>query len=178
LGLLEDLINCVAIDGNGNKWIGIGYSGCLAKFDGTNWTKYNSGNSGLPDNTVNCLAIDGNGNKWIGTNLGGLAVFNENGVVSIEDKSKITPNTFLIAQNYPNPFNPSTLISYSLPIASKIKLIVYNAIGQTVKILENEFKNAGNYSVTFNAGELTSGIYFYKIEAGQFSQVKKMMLIK
>jgi hypothetical protein len=65
-----------------------------------------------------------------------------------------------------------------LPSVSNVKLFVYNTLGQTVKILENGFKNAGNYSVTFNAADIPSGIYFYKLEAGQFSQVKKMMLIK
>jgi hypothetical protein len=88
------------------------------------------------------------------------------------------PSIFALNQNYPNPFNPSTVISYSLPLASNVKLIVYNTIGQTVKVLENGFKNAGNYSVNFNADGLPSGIYFYKLEAGQFIQVKKMMLLK
>ena len=81
-------------------------------------------------------------------------------------------------QNYPNPFNPSTIISYSLPMASNVKLMVYNAIGQPVRVLENGFKNAGSYNVSFNASELSSGIYFCKIEAGQFSQIRKMMLVK
>jgi hypothetical protein len=57
-------------------------------------------------------------------------------------------------------------------------MLVYNSIGQTVRILENGFKNAGNYTVSFNASELPSGVYFYRIEAGQFSQIRKMMLLK
>jgi hypothetical protein len=65
-----------------------------------------------------------------------------------------------------------------LPQASNVKLIVYNAIGQPVRVLENGFKNSGTYNVTFNASELSSGIYFCKIEAGQFSQIRKMMLLK
>jgi hypothetical protein len=88
------------------------------------------------------------------------------------------PNDFTLSQNYPNPFNPSTVISYSLPSSSNVKLIVYNTLGQCIKTLENEFKPAGNYYVNFNASALPSGIYFYKLEAGQFSQIKKMMLIK
>jgi hypothetical protein len=70
------------------------------------------------------------------------------------------------------------MISYSLPLASNVKISVYNAIGETVKILENGFKSAGNYSVSFNAANMPSGIYFYRIEAGTFSQVRKMMLLK
>jgi Secretion system C-terminal sorting domain len=108
-------------------------------------------------------------------------------ILDATDSSKITGvnllgktglNTFRLQQNYPNPFNPNTLISYSIPSASNIKLIVYNTLGQKVKDLENGFKNAGNYSVNFNASDLPSGIYFYKLEAGQFSQVKKMILLK
>jgi hypothetical protein len=90
----------------------------------------------------------------------------------------VTPENITLAQNYPNPFNPSTVISYSVPLASNVKLIAYNTLGQTVKVLENGFKNAGNYSVNYDAADLPSGIYFYKLEAGQFSQVKKMMLLK
>lgn len=88
------------------------------------------------------------------------------------------PKDYTLSQNYPNPFNPTTVISYSLPTASNIKLVVYNALGQTIKVLENRNKNAGNYSVNFDASKLPSGIYFYKLEAGQFTQVKKMMVIK
>jgi uncharacterized protein (TIGR02145 family) len=88
------------------------------------------------------------------------------------------PKNYELSQNFPNPFNPNTVISYSLPLASNVKLIVYNSLGQTVKVLENGFKNAGIYTVNFNATELPSGIYYYKIEAGQFSQIKKMILLK
>jgi hypothetical protein len=88
------------------------------------------------------------------------------------------PSVYTLNQNYPNPFNPSTMIAYSIPNASNVKLLVYNAIGQVLRVLEDGFKSAGNYSISFNASELPSGLYFYKIEAGQFSQIKKMMLVK
>jgi len=88
------------------------------------------------------------------------------------------PTVYSLNQNYPNPFNPNTMISYSLPKASNVKITVYNAIGETVTVLENGFKSAGNFTVTFNASEMPSGIYFYRIEAEKFSQVKKMMLLK
>ena len=97
---------------------------------------------------------------------------------SIVEADVNSPSVFSLNQNYPNPFNPSTIISYSLPQASNVKLIVYNAIGQPIRVLENGFKNSGTYNVTFNASELSSGIYFCKIEAGQFSQIRKMMLLK
>jgi uncharacterized protein (TIGR02145 family) len=100
-------------------------------------------------------------------------------VTGINDHSNNTlPKSFDLLQNFPNPFNPNTVISYSLPLSSNIRLIVYNSVGQTVKVLENGFKNAGNYSINFNAAELASGTYFYKIESGQFTQIKKMIFLK
>jgi hypothetical protein len=99
-------------------------------------------------------------------------------VTSVMQESSHIIKNFLLFQNYPNPFNPNTVISYSLPSALNVKLIVYNTLGQTVKILENGFKIAGNYSINFNASKIPSGIYFYKLETGQFSQIKKMILLK
>ena len=96
--------------------------------------------------------------------------------VEVNFNSQVT--SFSLDQNYPNPFNPGTTIAYSLPEASNVKLSLFNAIGQQVKIIENVYKNAGTYKVTLNADDLNSGIYFYKIEAGHFSQIRKMILIK
>ena len=98
-------------------------------------------------------------------------------VTSIEDE----PNTILqfdLAQNYPNPFNPSTTIRYQLARQSAVTLIVYNTLGQKVATLVNEFKPAGSHSINFDASEFSSGIYFYRIEAGDFTSVKKMILMK
>ena len=97
---------------------------------------------------------------------------------SVKNELNAGLHGYELSQNYPNPFNPSTIISYSLPSASNVKLIVYNTLGQIVKTLESGYKTAGNYSINFNASDLPSGIFFYKLEAGKFSQIKKMMLIK
>jgi photosystem II stability/assembly factor-like uncharacterized protein len=103
---------------------------------------------------------------------------------SKEVEVTVIPNIFSLEQNYPNPFNPNTVISYSLPSASNVKLIVYNTLGQTIKVLENEYKHAGNYTVNFNASDLPSGIYFYTIQTisndGKqiFTSTKKMILLK
>jgi hypothetical protein len=99
-------------------------------------------------------------------------------ITGTSKESNNLPKDFALSQNYPNPFNPSTTISYSIPTSSNVRLIVYNTLGQAVKVLENGFKIAGNYSINFNAYGLPSGIYFYKLESGQFSQVKKMILVK
>jgi hypothetical protein len=88
------------------------------------------------------------------------------------------PSKFELSQNYPNPFNPSTTISYSLPKVGHVSLKVYNALAQEVAVLVNGIKEAGNHKIDFNASNLNSGIYFYKLEAGDITQVKKMTLIK
>ncbi len=88
------------------------------------------------------------------------------------------PKVFSLSQNYPNPFNPITKINYSLPNQVNVTLKVYDILGRLVKTLVNEFKVAGNYSVSFDGSGLASGVYFYKIEAGEFVQSKKMVLVK
>ncbi len=88
------------------------------------------------------------------------------------------PVSFNLEQNYPNPFNPSTKIIYSIPQESKVTLKIFNILGQQVKTLVNETQRQGTYTVTFNASSLPSGIYFYNIEAGNYNQVKKMILLK
>ncbi|HAX48411.1 MAG TPA: hypothetical protein DCX92_05450, partial [Bacteroidetes bacterium] len=89
------------------------------------------------------------------------------------------PMSFALAQNYPNPFNPTTEIKFELPQNTFVTLKVYNAVGQVVaELVNNEYKNAGRYSVSFDGTKLASGIYFYSIEAGLYKDVKKMVLIK
>ncbi len=88
------------------------------------------------------------------------------------------PKKFELSQNYPNPFNPATTIRFSLPEAGNVKLTLFNILGQEVKTLVNEFKESGVHTINFNASELNSGVYIYKIEAGSFVQTRKMTLIK
>jgi hypothetical protein len=88
------------------------------------------------------------------------------------------PIQFELAQNYPNPFNPSTTIKFSLPQNSFVTLKVYNALGQEVSTLVNGFTESGIHSINFDASNLNSGIYFYKLDAGKYSDVRKMTLIK
>jgi hypothetical protein len=92
-------------------------------------------------------------------------------------KEKI-PTRFDLKQNYPNPFNPVTNIKYDLPKDIFVTVKIYDILGREIKTLVNEFKQAGSYIISFNGSELASGIYFYRIQAGNFVQVKKMLLIK
>lgn len=89
-----------------------------------------------------------------------------------------TPSVYELSQNYPNPFNPSTAIKFNMPEAGNVKLVVYNMLGQEVRTLVNGFREAGSYTMNFDATGLTSGIYLYKIETNGFVQTRKMMLIK
>jgi hypothetical protein len=84
----------------------------------------------------------------------------------------------VLDNNYPNPFNPVTHIRYGLPKTSDVKIEIYNIIGQKIKTLLDKPMEAGYHQVEFNSQNLSSGIYFYRIEAGEFQDVKKMILIK
>lgn len=89
------------------------------------------------------------------------------------------PNQYTLKQNYPNPFNPTTTIGYSLPLDSRVNLIVYDVTGkEIISLVTNEQKAAGYYATTFNASNLSSGIYYYRLIAGDYKETKKMMLIK
>ncbi|QQS35186.1 MAG: T9SS type A sorting domain-containing protein [Ignavibacteriales bacterium] len=96
----------------------------------------------------------------------------------IEAEVTPVPVKFDLAQNFPNPFNPTTTINYAIPQASNVTLKVYNMLGQEVKTLVNKFVEAGQHTVKFDAQDLNSGLYFYKLEAGSFNMVKKMTLLK
>jgi len=99
-------------------------------------------------------------------------------VTNTEDETNLQPKEFSLEQNYPNPFNPSTRIQYQVSGVSHINLKVYDVLGNEVATLVNEEKQAGSYEVDFNASQLTSGVYFYTINAGSFVETKKMILLR
>jgi hypothetical protein len=100
------------------------------------------------------------------------------GTVDVEYAHDNTPQTFVLSQNYPNPFNPTTTIQYQVPQGSNVKIVVYDALGRQVAVLVDGFQNAGTYTTNFNASNFASGIYFYRMEAGNFVKVNKMLLLK
>jgi len=113
------------------------------------------------------------------------SVYSDIQTMNIEPYRKITNadeinsiKEYKLNQNYPNPFNPSTTIKYSIPKSSLVTLKVYDILGKEIATLVNEEKTAGNYQVEFNAANLPSGVFFYRIQAGSFNQVRKMLLIK
>ncbi len=88
------------------------------------------------------------------------------------------PASYALSQNYPNPFNPTTQVQYALPVAGQATLKIFNILGQEVKTLVNGYQAAGRYTAKFDASSLSSGVYFYRIQSGSYSSIKKMMLIK
>jgi glucuronoarabinoxylan endo-1,4-beta-xylanase len=98
--------------------------------------------------------------------------------VSNQREEELVPESFELKQNYPNPFNPTTTIQYSVPEFTDVRLNVYDVTGRLVKTLVHQGQSAGTYTVSFNATALATGVYFYKLQAGSYIQVKRMMLIK
>jgi hypothetical protein len=109
----------------------------------------------------------------------GWANFNPGNLTSVKEETLSTvPSNFDLAQNFPNPFNPSTKIRFSVPSDGAVKLTVYNALGQLVSELINDFRSAGTYEVNWDATNLTSGVYVYRLEAGAVNLTRKMSLLK
>jgi hypothetical protein len=124
----------------------------------------------------------------LGSNIAGTGSWSSAMTVTkfldlINEKNGL-PLTYEMYQNFPNPFNPSTMINYALPFSSNVRIEIYNVLGQKIRELLNEQKNAGYYSVNFNTTGLASGIYFYFIDAksndgkSEFRNTKKMVLLR
>ncbi|HUI29376.1 MAG TPA: endo-1,4-beta-xylanase [Candidatus Acidoferrales bacterium] len=96
----------------------------------------------------------------------------------VENPASPIPSKYFLSQNYPNPFNPVTSIEYQLPIETYVTLEVYDILGREIATLVHGRQNAGTHDVTFDAGDLPSGVYFYRIEAGRFAEVKKLVVVR
>ena len=99
-------------------------------------------------------------------------------VNKVEPTENLTPEEFELRQNYPNPFNPSTIISYQIPTNCHVDLSVYNILGQKVTSLVSKKQDAGTYIVEWDASKYSSQIYFYRIQAGKYNDIKKLILMK
>ena len=108
----------------------------------------------------------------------GIDVYRFQGVPTAIESEVAIPENFKLSQNYPNPFNPVTTIQYKLPFTSDVKLIIYNLLGQEVFRLEQFAQLAGNHRVIWDASSVASGVYFYRLQAGDFVQTRKMVLLK
>ena len=174
-GLTNTNASALAVSGT-NLFAGT-YSGgvYLLANNGTSWTAVNTG---LTNTYVNALAVSGT-NLFVGTQAGGVwrRPLSEM-ITSVERLPSDLPTHFSLDQNYPNPFNPATAISFSLPSQSFVSLKVFDALGREVDVLLSEELSAGTYSRQWNAGGLSSGIYFYRLQAGSFTETKKLVLLR
>ncbi|MDP1995198.1 MAG: sugar-binding protein [Ignavibacteria bacterium] len=128
---------------------------------------------------VFCYSPFNNDQSWSNPSLWLWTWIGNKMTVGVEDETNNTVvNSFNLAQNYPNPFNPSTKISYALQNPELVTLRVFDVLGREVATLVNQYQSAGNHTVSFDANSLASGMYFYKLEAGSFQSIKKMMLLK
>ncbi len=195
-GLPNNYINDVLAESDGTKWIGVGLTsferrGALVKYFNETFTVFNTINSPILPGCVKSIFIDSHKNKWIAVSPywdqsttssygGGLAVYNENGVILSVEKNDIGTSCFdfSLSNNYPNPFNPTTTIEYSLPESQFVNLSVYNVLGQKVAAIINEEQTAGKHKVEFNGADLPSGVYIYRLETEKKTLARKLILMK
>jgi len=138
---------------------------------------------GITDNNLKSIHFCQTTDFWGGSFGPGIIVGEHrtvllNEIVVSVGEEHVQPEGFYLSQNYPNPFNPSTVISYRLPVIGFVTLKVYDLLSREIATLVNEEKPAGEYEVEFDASKLPSGIYFYQLRAGQYSETKKMILLK
>lgn len=140
--------------------------------EGNKWTHLKSGLS----EGVYSLAIDSKGYIYAGAKDG--FVYRSVNPITFVESPDTKPKSYYLSQNYPNPFNPVTTLEYSIPQKENVKITIHDILGREIITLINQMQNAGTYKIKFIANELNSGVYFYKMQAGNFSDTKKMLLIR
>jgi hypothetical protein len=175
-GLANTAVRSFTVNGS-NIFAGTDGGGIfLSTDDGTSWTAVNSGL--LPNTTINALAVSGT-NLFAGTSYKGVwSRPLSDMITSVKRLSTDLPTNFSLSQNYPNPFNPVTRISFNLPTRSFVLLKIFDVIGREVASIVSEELPAGTYSRQWNAAKMSSGIYFYRLQAGSFTQTKRLVLLK
>ncbi len=152
------------------------YSGPIysSNLDGQPWTPIGQG---LPIAAIYSVFAN-DSSVFVGSDVGIWRVPISDVTAIREPKGSVLPDSYKLEQNYPNPFNPTTIIKYSLPQESKVTLRIYDILGRKIETLVNKHQLAGIHIVEFNGSHLASGIYFYRIQAGNFIDTKKLVLIK
>ncbi len=174
-GTIPGTGNITALEGYANYFWYVRGTGVFISADGgLTFTSAFTATSG----TFNDMdfAVNGCPSGWAVTSSG--AIYKMSILTGISGTSEIIPDNYSLKQNYPNPFNPTTNINFSIPKSGLVTLKIYDMTGKEVATLVNEVKSAGSYLVGFNASNLPSGAYFYRVSSGNFVDTKKMMLIK
>jgi hypothetical protein len=172
-GITNPIINVLGAKGT-NLFAGTVGGVFLSTDDGANWAPVNDG---LNIYYIFSLAVD-DVNLYAGTGGGGLWYRPLSEMITDVKENMILPTDYSLNQNYPNPFNPSTTIRYSIPKTSVVTIKVYDALGREFATLVNEENKMGTYEAKFDGSNLSTGVYFYRIQAGIFIQTKKMMLLR
>ena len=174
VGHFYSSVSSFAISGT-NLFVGTNTGVYLSSNNGADWTAVNHG---LTDSNLTALAIGGS-YLYAGTRWGGVWKRPLSEIITVaQPSSQELPSEFALSQNYPNPFNPSTTINYQLSRQSHVTLKVFDVLGREVATLVNEVEEAGYKSVTFDASKLSSGIYFYRLQAGHYVETKKLLLLR
>ncbi|MBI5404561.1 MAG: T9SS type A sorting domain-containing protein [Ignavibacteriae bacterium] len=169
-------LKCVRFSSYNTGWV-VGAKGTIFYTTncGNNWLRYPK----MTSQELRYIYFKDANNGWImGYNGLLLRTTNCGGLTGVENKNNTIADSYILKQNYPNPFNPSTNIRYQITNNKFVTLKVYDLLGKEVAVLVNENQKPGTYEVSFNGTMLPSGIYFYRLEAGDYSQTRKMILIK
>jgi len=147
-------------------------------YDGASFTNTAHIDDGGTWDFAGALAVGPDGTVFLAHADEGLIAYTYSSYTVIANELSKIPIKYKLLQNYPNPFNPSTIIKYFLPKPEAVKIEVYNTLGQKIQTLLNISMPAGYHEVEFNAQNLPSGVYLYRIKAGEFLNVNKMILLK
>lgn len=171
LAIIGDTVFVGILDWNGGVY--------LSTDNGSNW---NAINAGLTiDNETNAYALSlgfSENNIFAGTRIGIWRRPLTEIITGIDKSKENMPAAFLLGQNYPNPFNPTTTINFSIPKNSYVFLKIFNDLGKEVRTLVNGVKPSGNYQIEFDASTLPSGVYYYRLQCGDFAETKKLILLR
>lgn len=189
----EDYGRAIIVDNSGNVYVtGESYDSnsnndyATIKYNASGvqeWVMRYNGPVNNEDNPAS-IAVDGSGNVFVtGASLGvgtdnDYATIKYSQVTNVETNSEYIPIEFLLSQNFPNPFNPATTIRWQIPEAGFVTLKIYDVLGREVATIVNKELSAGKHETIINASRFKSGVYFYRLKAGEFIQTKKMILLK
>jgi hypothetical protein len=173
-GLTDTCVTSLVASGTSVFAGTLGAGVMLSNDGGVSWT-----GTGLPSTDVLALAING---TFVVAGTSGHGVWrrpmSQMTVMGVAASSGSGPAVFRLGQNFPNPFNPSTTIAYQVPAAGRVTLRVFDLLGRELSTLVDERKDAGSYAVRFEGANLASGVYLYRLTAGQFTQTRKMVIMK